>query len=97
MILAIALSAHFAPEFFETKKRRRGLLLFYGRFLRTTNVTTKHRTIATIMAAIAGMKYCSTTEACSSSAGVEVACGVSTLNDVTALDGQYASLPVNEA
>ncbi len=53
--------------------------------------------IATMMPAIAGTKYMSATESAGASVGAGVGTAWSTLNAVTACDGQYDSLPANVA
>jgi hypothetical protein len=72
-------------------------LAFYGRFLSIKMVNRPTTMIATNRPTVAGTKYMSAIDSGGASVGAGVAGAGSTLNAVVACDGQYDSLPPNDA
>ena len=86
---------------FKIKKGEREVVFIvslYGRFLIIINTSIANTMmIRTNKPAIAGTKYMSAVDCAGVAAGVAVGCSASTVNAVSACDGQYDSLPPNEA
>ena len=71
--------------------------IFYGRFLTTIIITAPTMAIAMIIAAVEATKYISVGGRFICACGVDVGpCGL-TAKEVTMCDGQYDSLPPNDA
>lgn len=87
------------PNFFIEQKKGKKVFegFVYWRFLSTSIVTMLKMATNMNSPAIAGMKYASVGDCMGIAVGSGVAAGVSTTNELTACDGQYDSLPPNDA
>src|SRR5512146_1937238 len=80
------------------RNKKRKEKLFYGLFLSISTASiTPTIMIVTIMPMIPGRRYMVATDSVCANVGACVGAAGSTANEVTACDGQYDSLPANDA